>query len=266
MLKRLLLIPLLFLSSSVFSYSKEDVSPTAESAVIINPWTKKILYSKNPHQRFSPASTVKIMTALVVLKNLDLKKKIIVSKFASSMEPSKVYIKEGEVYLAGDLLKALLLNSGNDASVALAEGIADTEEDFAGMMNETAGRLGAMDTNFKNSSGLPAKDQYSTAYDLALIVREAMKYKDFVDIIKMKRSEIRELRSGREIKLKNHNKSLWKDAPYLVLGKTGYTKEARHCFAGYIQYNRWRKAIVVMLKARVLWKDLEILTEKGIKN
>ncbi len=261
MIKYLLLIAILFLTVPVFG--KEQISLSAESAVLMNPWIKKATYSKNAHQRFPPASTAKIMTALVVLKNSNLKKKIVVSRFASSMQPSKVYLKKGEVYLTEDLLKALLLNSGNDASVALAEGVAGSEERFVRMMNREAGIVGARDTNFRNSSGLPAEGQYSTAYDLALIVREAMKNKNFTGILRMKRSEIKELNNGRKIELKNHNRSLWKETPYLILGKTGYTKKAGHCFAGYIQYNRWKKVIVVILGSRNLWKDLELLAESS---
>lgn len=264
MFKKFLFIPLFFLS--IFSFPKEDISISAESAVLMGPWTKKILYSKNLHQRLPPASTVKIMTALLILKNSHLKKKVVVSKFASSMEPSKVYIKEGEVYFTEDLLKALLLNSGNDASVALAESIAGSEQSFVEMMNDITKAIGARDTNFKNSNGLPAENQYSTAYDLALLVRHAMKNRIFVDIMKTKNSEIEELTKGRRIKLKNHNKSLWKDRPYVIFGKTGYTKEAKHSFAGYIQYNRWRKVIVVIMGSRSLWKDLEILAESGLNN
>ncbi|MFC1624449.1 D-alanyl-D-alanine carboxypeptidase family protein [Candidatus Omnitrophota bacterium] len=259
MFKRLLLIPLLFLNIS--GPLKEAPSITAESAILMDPWTKKILYSKNPHQRLPPASTIKIMTALTVLKNSYLKKKVIVSKFASSMEPSKVHIKEGEIYFIEDLLKALLLNSGNDASVALAESVAGSERDFVEMMDKMVKRVGAKNTNLKNSSGLPIEGQYSTAYDLSLVVREAMKDKNFVDIMKTRRSEIEELTKGKGIKLKNHNKSLWEDTPYLLLGKTGYTRDAKHCFAGYIKYNRWHKVIVVVLKSKMLWKDLEALQE-----
>ena len=262
MFKHLLLIPLFFLS--IFSFSKDDIPITAESAVLMDPWTKRIIYSKNPHLELSPASTVKIMTAIVVLKNSHLKKRVVISEFASSMEASKVYLKDGEVYLIEDLLRAVLLNSGNDASVALAESVAGSEEEFVDMMNKMARTIGTRDTDFKNSTGLPEKGQYSTAYNLSLVVREAMKNKNFVDILKMKNTEIEELGTRRRIKLKNHNKSLWKDTPYLILGKTGYTKKAGHCFAGYIQYNRWRKVIVVILKSKKLWSDLELLAE-GLK-
>ncbi|MBU4376186.1 MAG: D-alanyl-D-alanine carboxypeptidase [Candidatus Omnitrophica bacterium] len=262
MLKRLFLIPLIFFSFlTPLCFSNKDFSLSAESAVLVSPFTKKVIYSKNPHLRLAPASTVKIMTALVVLKNSHLRRKAIVSKFASSMEPSKIYIKEGEVYFIEDLLEAILLNSGNDASVTLAEAIAGSEEEFVKMMNDTVRAIGAKNTNFKNSNGLPAEEQYSTAYDLSLIVREAMKYKKFADIMKMKKGEIEEVNTLRRIKLKNHNKGLWNDKPYMILGKTGYTKKARHCFAGYIQYNRWRKVIVVILKSENMWPDLEELAK-----
>lgn len=259
MFKRLFLIPIFFLG--IFSFSKENISLTADSAILMDPWTKRVLYSKNLEKPFSPASTVKIMTALVVLEKSHLKKKVRVSRFASSMEPSKVHIEEGEMYLTEDLLKALLLNSANDASVALAESVAGSEEAFVEIMNEMAKDIGARNTNFKNSSGLPVEGQYSTTYDLSLMMREAMKDKRFVDIMKLKNIDIKELTSGRRIKLKNHNKSLWKDIPYLMLGKTGYTKKAEHCFAGYIHYNRWHKVVVVILKSKKLWSDLELLVE-----
>ncbi len=259
--KRFFLIPLIsFLFLSIVGCAKE-VSVTAQSAILMSPLTKRIVYSKDPHARLLPASTTKIMTALAVLKKSLPKKRAVVSKFSSSMEPSKVYIKEGEVYFIEDLLKALLLNSGNDASVALAENVSGSEEKFVDMMNNMARAMGARDTNFKNSNGLPTKDQYSTAYDLAIIVRTAMRDKRFVDIMKTKRSEIKEIKSGRLIKLKNHNKSLWKGKSYSIFGKTGYTKKAGHCFAGYIEYSWWRRVIVVILKSKKMWSDLDVLAE-----
>ncbi|MBU0759330.1 MAG: D-alanyl-D-alanine carboxypeptidase [Candidatus Omnitrophica bacterium] len=257
MFRRFAIISILFIT--VAAFAQNTLPLTADSAVLMNPMTKKLIYAKNEHKKLAPASTTKIMTAIVVLRNRSLDDKVTVSKYASSMEPSKVYIKEGEVYSVRDLLKAVLLNSGNDASVVLAEAVAGSEKDFSSMMTEVAKSIGAEDTNFRNSSGLPAKNQYSTAYDLALIVREAMKYKYFVEIMKMKKAEIEEFNSGRKIKLKNHNKSLWKDTPYSIFGKTGYTKNAGHCFAGYIRYSWWKKVIVVTLKGSKLWDDLEIL-------
>jgi D-alanyl-D-alanine carboxypeptidase (penicillin-binding protein 5/6) len=202
------------------------------------------------------------MTAIVVVRNSSLDRKVRVSAKAVSVPPSKIHLKTGEEYTTEDLLKALLLNSGNDASVALAESVAGSEEAFVKMMNDMARKIGARRTNFKTSSGLPAKNQYSTAYDLALIVREAMKYKSIVDIMKMKTAEIKEENSDRCIKLKNHNKSLHRNTVYFILGKTGYTIGAGHCFAGYINYGR-RNTIVVILKSRKMWMDMARLAIKG---
>jgi D-alanyl-D-alanine carboxypeptidase len=133
------------------------------------------------------------------------------------------------------------------------------------MMNDMAKRLGCRNTHFKTSNGLPAKGQYSTAYDMALILREAIKDKRFLNILGIKEAVMIELNKGRRIKLRNHNKSLWKDTPYSVLGKTGYTINARQCFAGYISYDKRHKLIVVMLKGKKLWLDLKELAEKGRK-
>lgn len=259
MFRRLVLISILFISAAGFG--QKTFSVTADSAVLMSPLTKRVIYSKNPHQKLPPASTAKIMTTLVVVKNSHPNKRVIVSKRASQAEPSKVHIREGEVYITDDLLKALLLNSGNDASIALAESVAGTEEDFSRMMNALARSIGAKNTNFKNASGLPAKNQYSTAYDMALIVRKAMENRYIADIMRLRETEIKEIKSGRIIKLRNHNKSLWKDTPYSIFGKTGYTVNAQHCFAGYIRYNRWKKVIVVILKSRKPWHDLKTLAK-----
>ncbi len=262
MFRRILLIlSIILLSSDLFA--KEAIYVTAHSAVLMNAGNKKALYSKNPNYKLAPASTTKIMTALVVLKNSALDKKVIVSRSATLMPPSKINIKKGEEYSTEDMLKALLLNSGNDASVALAESVAGTEQDFVKMMNNMARKIGCRNTNFKNSNGLPAKGQYSTAHDLALIMCEAVKDKRMLDILEIKNTEIIELNSGRRIRLRNHNKSLWKDIPYLILGKTGYTIRAGQCFAGYIQYDNRHNLIVVILKGKRLWPDLKELSVKG---
>ena len=259
----ILIISILFLGADLFA--KEPVHITAYSAILMNSRNKKVVYSRNPHIKLAPASTTKVMTALVVLKKSGLDKKVTVSKRATWMPPSRVDIKKGEVYTTEDMLKAALLNSGNDASVALAESVAGSEAEFVKLMNDTARKIGCRNTNFKTSNGLPAKNQYSTAYDLALIVREAMKNEKISEILAMKYAEIRELNTGRKIKLRNHNKSLWKDTSYTILGKTGYTMRARQCFAGYITYDNKRRLIVVILKGKKLWPDLKELAWKGRK-
>ena len=249
--------------SPTIVFAREVIRITANSAVLMNGKNKKVMYSKNPHVKLAPASTTKIMTALVVLKKSSLDKKVTVSRRATWMPPSKVDIKKGEVYTTEDLLKAALLNSGNDASVALAESVAGSEAEFVKLMNNMARSLGAKNTNFKTSNGLPAKNQYSTAYDLALIVQEAVKNDKIVEILGMKYAQIADINTGRKIYLRNHNKSLWNGTSYIILGKTGYTLRARQCFAGCIKYDNKRRLIVVTLKGKKLWPDLKELAEKG---
>jgi serine-type D-Ala-D-Ala carboxypeptidase (penicillin-binding protein 5/6) len=261
MIKRF--VAILFVFLSVIGLAEGAAVLTAQSSILMDSRSKKVIYSLHSRTKFAPASTVKIMTALVVFNKAHLKKNVLVSNFAASMEPSKIYIAPGESYRTEDLLKALLMSSANDVAVALAESVAGSEKKFAAMMTETARGIGAVNTNFKNASGLPAKGQYSTAHDMALIMSEAMKYPALIDIMKTKHSEIKEIKSGRIIKLKNHNKSLWNDKPYSLIGKTGYTINAGQCFAGYIQYGKRRKVIVVMLKGRKLWPDLAWLAERG---
>lgn len=254
------LVIIIFLAGSAFAV--DSLYVTSYSAVLMNSGNKKVLYAKNPHSKLAPASTAKIMTAIVVAKSSNMNKRIVVSRHAANEQPSKINIRPGEVYYTRDLLKALLLNSANDASVALAENIAGSEERFVRMMNSASKRIGAKNTNFRTSNGLPAKCQYSTAYDMAIIMREASKYPVIMDIMKMKKAQIRELRTNRKISLRNHNKSLWKENSYLILGKTGWTIKARHCFAGCINYKN-KKVIVVLLKSRKLWLDLDRLARKA---
>ncbi len=253
-----LIISLLIISCQESLSAKIEVKGlSAKSAIVLDARTKKILYSKEPHIKLPPASTTKVMTALCVLRYGDLDKKVIISKIAASQPPSRIGLKEGEVFLTKDLLKALLLNSANDASVALAESIAGSESSFCKLMNSFSRKLGAKNTNFLTATGLPAKGQYSTSYDLALIMREALKDRRFRDIIGLKSATIKSL-SGRETSLKNHNKMLWHIQKPLVFGKTGWTSNARHCFLGFF-YNKRREMIISVLNSRRLWEDVKIL-------
>lgn len=254
---------IIFLSAPLLA--REYLYVTAYSAVLMKPWNKKLVYSKNPRAKLAPASTTKLMTALVAVRNSSPEKQVIVSRCATWMPPSRVDIKKGEVYTVESMLKAALLNSGNDATVALAESIAGSEKEFVKMMNDMAKKIGCKDTQFKTSNGLPAKGQFSTAYDMALIVREAMKEKRITDILNTKEDSIVELNTGRKTKLRSHNRSLWKDTSYTILGKTGYTMKAKQCFAGYVTYGDKRQLIVVMLRGKKLWPDLRELAEKGRK-
>ena len=234
---------------------------TARGAVLMDSANGKILFSKSAQKKILPASTTKVMTALLVLEKLSLDSYVTVSNRATGMQPSKLNVRPGEQYRVRDLLYGVLLNSANDASVVLAEAVAGSEWQFVQMMNQRARRLGANNTKFANSNGLPSKtSQYSTAYDMSLIFREAMKKDFFKDTIKLKYKSIYS-REGRRINLRSHNKILFKGWKQGIYGKTGYTRAARSCFVGYVQKGT-RTMIVAVFGCAKRWEDIYRIVER----
>lgn len=237
---------------------------SARAAIFSNSTKVKRLYGKNVHTKVLPASTVKVMTALLVLEKLPLNRSVGVSKNATYPQPSKIHVRPGERYKVRDLLFAILLKSANDAAVVLAEAVAGTEKKFVQMMNKRARELGCKHTRFANSHGLPsaAGTQYTTAYDMYLIFRQALKHPFFTDAIKYKYKTIYS-KDGRKIKLKSHNRMLfssWKRTPY---GKTGYTRKAGACFLGYIKKGGDDLIIAIFnCKSGQRWKDIKHIISK----
>ncbi|MFC1809690.1 peptidoglycan-binding protein [Candidatus Omnitrophota bacterium] len=234
---------------------------TARSAIIMDYYTGRIIYSKYRNTRRLPASTLKLLTAMVALDNAQTSKRFRVSRKASLSPASKIFIRQGETYSVADLVKAIVISSANDAAVCVAEGIAGTEYKFSRKMNAKARSLGCKNSNFTNASGLPDDNQYTTAYDMARITRAAYKYPLIRKYMKSKYESIRRP-SGKKIKLKNHNKLLW-NYPMSVHGKTGYTRKARHCFACVAQY-RNKRVVIVMLKSTGKWNDVRKLVASGL--
>lgn len=195
----------------------------------------KRLYGKNVQMRVLPASTAKVMTALLVLERLPLDSYITVNASATGAQPSKIYAKAGEQYKVSDLLYAILLSSANDASVVLAEAVAGSESKFVEMMNQRARQLGAKHTKFANSNGLPSpgRNQYTTAYDMYMIFRQAYTKAFFRQALRLKYKNIYS-KGGRRIALKSHNKILFSSWKQNMYGKTGYTKAAGSCFVGAV--------------------------------
>lgn len=232
-LAAVLLIAFIFPSAAFAKGGKYHV--TCKSVIFSDSTKVKRLYGKNVHGRVLPASTTKVMTALLVMEKLPLGEYLTVSSRATLAAPSKINLKPGEKYKVSDLLYATLINSANDASIVLAEAVAGSEEKFVNMMNARARKLGAKHTRFANSNGLPTKaTQYTTAYDMYLIFRAALKHGFFKNAIKFKYKTIAS-RAGRKIGLKSHNKILFKGWKQNVYGKTGYTRAARACFVGTVQ-------------------------------
>jgi serine-type D-Ala-D-Ala carboxypeptidase (penicillin-binding protein 5/6) len=243
------------------SFANEAIRSRA--AVAMDAATGKLLYARNPDLKCRPASTTKLVTALVVIEKAELNDWVTISRKAASVSPYKAGFRAGDRVRLEELLYAALLNSANDAAVALAEAVAGTEQRFALLMNEKAAAIGALDSHFVNASGLPAAGQYTTAADLAKIMNYAMGYPKLKEIMGTRMAEISTV-AGRDYSFKNTNKLLWSDDTVLM-GKTGYTRKAQHCFVGAVQ--REKDTIIVSLLGSPdrdsLWKWSHILIARG---
>lgn len=198
---------------------------SAESAIVMEVKTGRILYSRNINIKKPMASTTKIMTALIALENSTLDTMIKIPNEAVGIEGSSIYLRNNEKMSLEDMLYGLMLRSGNDVATAIAYYIGGTEEKFAEMMNQRAKEIGANNTNFVNPHGLSHSNHYTTAYDLALITRKALLNKNFKRIVSTKSWKAQ--REGYNY-FYNKNKTL----SQLSGGdgvKTGYTKAAGRC-------------------------------------
>jgi len=237
----------------------------SRAAVVMDAVTGKVLFAKNPDIRLMPASTTKLMTALVVVDSTDVNDVVTVSARAASAPPTKIGLKKGDTVLIETLLNAALIKSANDAAVALAEAAGGSEEEFVYLMNRRALDLGLYNTRFINPNGLPGSGQYITAYDLAEIMREAIKYPLLKEILGTRVVELT-TEEGKTTFIKNTNKLLWSDEEFLA-GKTGYTREARHCFVG--AGDRETDTMIVALLGTpsrgLLWEETEYLMALGTR-
>src|SRR5919197_1141962 len=193
-----------------------DEDLTARAAVLMDAATGKIIYKKDAELRLPPASTTKIVTAILALESgRKLSESFTVSKTATRVPASKLYLRPGQSLSIEDLLYAILLASANDASMVLAEGIGGSVDHFAELMTKKAHEVGANNSHFTNPHGLTAPDHYSTARDLANLFRYAMKNSTFREIVQTKISSvsshamIRKKDVARRISVRNHNRLLW---------------------------------------------------------
>jgi D-alanyl-D-alanine carboxypeptidase len=233
--------------------------------------TGKVLYQKDPDLRLPPASTTKVMTAILTLESgRKLTDSLTVSKAATRVPASKLYLRPGQTLTIQDLLYGILLASANDASMVLAEGLGGSVEHFAELMTTRAHEIGATNSHFTNPHGLTAPDHYSTARDLAILFRYAMKDPTFREIVQTKISSVsshaivRRKNVARRISVRNHNRLLWNFDGALG-GKTGYTYAAQKCFVGAVVRNGVT-LIVSILGARDQWGDTKKLLEYGFDN
>ena len=266
------LMPTLLLLSlagpSLASFPESDLSSRA--AFLVNPATGQVLYERQADLRLPPASTTKIMTAIVVLESDAFKKSMLRASVAATRVPrSKINLRPGQTMDILDLLYSLLLSSANDASIVLAEGVGGSVNRFSDMMTRKAHELGARNSQFRNPHGLTAPGHYSTARDMALIFNHAMTNPVFREIVGTKTKTVSSVVNPKKqkvqhIALRNHNRLLWNFDGALG-GKTGYTYAAQKCFVGSASRDGATLTVSV-LGSRNLWRDTTRLFEYGLES
>ena len=236
---------------------------TAESAVLFDANTGRVIYKKNENERRAVASTQKLLTALIVAESGDLSAPVVIEQTDMMAAPTKLYVKTGERYTRQQLLTALLIKSPNDVARALARDNAGSIEDFAAKMNARMARMGGESSHFVNPNGLPADDQYSTARDMARVARAAYFNPLLREIMRTKHCMFR-YATGKTIPLQNTNRVL-RTYSFCNGMKTGYTDAAGHCL---VSSGSWggKDMIAVVLgsnKARV-WQESALLLAYGL--
>ncbi|AYA76898.1 D-alanyl-D-alanine carboxypeptidase [Bacillus sp. Y1] len=225
-----------------------ELVDNAKSAVLIERDTGTILYNKNSDEMLPPASMTKIMTMLLIMEAIDLGKikwdeKIRTSEYAASMGGSQIFLEPGEEMTSEEMLKGIAIGSANDASVAMAERIAGSEEAFVEMMNAKVKELGLKNTVFKNVTGLPEDGHYSTAHDMAVMAKELLKYEGITKFTGTYEAYLRE-QSDKKFWLVNTNR-LVRFYPGVDGLKTGFTNEAKYCLTATAEKDGMRVIAVV---------------------
>jgi D-alanyl-D-alanine carboxypeptidase (penicillin-binding protein 5/6) len=231
-----------------------DPSVTARAAVIVDAATGETIWERNADVPLPPASTTKVLTAILAIESGRLDDWVTASPEAAETAPSKIGLRPGERMALNDLLYAVLLNSANDAATVVAEGLAGSETEFAIHMNAKARAIGAQNSHFVNPHGLTAAGHVSTARDLAKIFRYGLRLPQFREILETPRIKV-PVKSSRisSVSLHSHNRLLtgWQ---HRVIGKTGYTRPAGRCFVGAATADG-REVIIALLGSSDLWGD-----------
>ena len=249
-MKKIIIILLMGILLGIVNVSAEEsVIINAKSAILIEASSGKVLYEKNIHERFAPASMTKMMSLVLIMENIEnrnlrMDEIVRTSKNASSMGGSQIFLEENEEMTVEDLLKGITIGSANDATVSLAERIAGTESAFVDMMNKKAKELGLKNTLFKNSTGLDEEGHYSSAYDMSIIAKELVKHEKILEFSSIYETYLR-VNTDNKFWLVNTNKLVrfYEGVDGL---KTGYTEDAGYCLTATINKDNMRLIAVVM--------------------
>ncbi len=259
-----ILISLLFFFISPCNVEAQDINLSAEAAVLIDGDTGAIMYGKNHLEQRPPASTTKVLTAILAIEQGDLAEVVSISKRSAQTGEASINLLEGETITLENLLYGALLKSGNDACVAIAEGISPTVEEFVGLMNLKAKLLGCTNTNFVNTNGLPHNNHYTSALDLAVITRYALNNPIFAQIVATPTKTIQWENSTRKKYIQNTNKLLT-IYPGANGVKTGTTDKAGQCLIASAT-REGRTLIAVVLKSHNRYGDASKLLDYGFNN
>ena len=233
------------LSLLLINVVNADMYTSGLAGCVLETSSGRVLYSKNKDKKLPMASTTKIMTAITAIENCDdLDEKFEISPKAVGIEGTSLYLRKGDVFSTRDLLYALMLISGNDASVAIAEHVGGSTSEFVTMMNDLSKKIGALNTHFANTHGLDADGHYTTAYDLALITAYALENETFKEIVSTKNIKITN-GEGENRYLKNKNKLLFRLDGCIGV-KTGFTNDAGRCLVSAIERDGVRFVCVVL--------------------
>ena len=265
----ILLIALLFAEiinvnnyENVYAKNSQELT-SAKGMAVMEVSSKRVLYSKNEKEKMPMASTTKIITAIVVLENVDdISRVVQIDKSMTGIEGTSIYLKAGERLTIEELLYGLMLRSGNDAAVALAIATSGSVDKFVELMNKFCQKVGALDTNIKNPHGLPDDDHYTTAYDLALISSYALNNEKFANIVKTRQKIISNSLSSEENRVLINKNKLLKNMKYSTGIKTGYTKKAGRCFVGSAE-REGMQIVCVLLHCRPMFEECQDLLERA---
>ena len=244
-----------FIINKNYSYAENDIDLHiySDAVILIENQTGKTLYEKNSEQKMYPASTTKILTAILAIEKGNLSDKVTVTKSAIAQMKSgysAAYLSEGEIISVEELLEVLLVHSANDASNVLAEYISGSIENFVNLMNEKAIQLGCTNTHFVTTNGLHDDNHYTTAKDLAIITRYCMQNETFRKIVSMKKCVIPATNKSNERIYKNTNDLIIPSSVYYYPGcigiKTGFTSEAKNCLISACSKNGLQVIAVVL--------------------
>ncbi len=236
-------------------------SVSAKAAIVMECSTGEVLFEKNSHLSLPMASTTKIMTAICAIENYPINLPVAVDDRAVGIEGSSIYLEKGEIIYMRDLLYGMMLKSGNDAATAIACEVSGSVEKFAELMNSSAKKYGAKNTNFVNACGLYDDNHYTTAWDLAKITVHALENESFAEIVSTKEKRISNGSKDYDRILKNHNKLLFSYEGCKGV-KTGYTKKCGRCLVSTAERDGV-SLVCVTLNAPDDWNDHRAMLDFG---